>query len=130
MSQFVTPEERSAEVDRIRGGMIGVEFFIMHRRSVAPERKAAVMLEHLQWIVDLEKRGDIVLTGGIFRRDGSQSEGLTIFRAESWEVAERLAESDPFIQSGAASFYIERIRLGGGRLTLTVDFSDSSYRLG
>ncbi len=126
---FATAEERAAEIDRIRGGMIKQEYFIMHRRSVAPERKAAVLLEHFQWVVELEKQGHILLTGGIFLRDGTQTEGLTIFRAESWQAAEALAASDPVVQSGAASFYIERFRLGGGRITISVDLSDQSLRL-
>ncbi len=125
----VSVEQRMAEIDRIRQRMIQLEYFIMHRRPVAPDRKAAVLLEHFQWIVSLEKQGHILLTGGIFHKDGSQSEGLTIFRAPSWEAAEALAASDPVVQSGAASFYIERFRLGGGRFTISVDFSDQTLRL-
>lgn len=124
----MTPEQRAAEVDRIRSGMIKTEFFIMHRRSIAPERKAAVLLEHFQWLVRLEKEGYILMTGGIFLRDGSQSEGLTILRADSWEAAEALAASDPVIVAGADSFYIERFRLGAGRVTFSIDFSDQSMR--
>ena len=129
-TQFSTPEQRATEINRIRDGMIKQEYFIMHRRSVAPELKAAVVLEHFQWIVELEKQGHILMTGGIFHRDGTQSEGLTILRAPSWEAAEELAASDPVIKAGADSFYIERFRLGGGRLTISVDFSDQSVRLG
>jgi len=108
--------------------MIKTEFFIMHRRSIAPERKAAVLLEHFQWLVRLEKEDHILLTGGIFLRDGTQSEGLTILRADNWEAAEALAASDPVIVAGADSFYIERLRLGAGRVTFSIDFSDQSMR--
>jgi uncharacterized protein YciI len=126
---FATAEERSAEIDRIRRGMIKQDYFIMHRRSAAPELKAGVLLEHFQWIVELEKQGHILLTGGIFLRDGTQTEGLTILRAPTWEAAELLAASDPFVKSGAVSFFLERFRLGGGRITISIDLSDQTLRL-
>jgi uncharacterized protein YciI len=128
-SQSMSAEERAAEVGRIRDRMIKTEFFIMHRKSIAPERKAAVLLEHFQWLVRMEKEGHIVMTGGIFQRDGTQTEGMTIFRAAGWEAAERLASSDPVIACGADSFHLERFRLGAGRLRITLDFSDQTYRL-
>ena len=127
--QPLTAEARLAELTRIRDAMMKQEYFIMHRESVAPERKAAVLLEHFQWIVSLEKQGRILLTGGIFLRDGTQLEGLTIFRADSWEMAEELAASDPVVAAGADSYRIERFRLGGGRFTVSVDFSDQSFQL-
>ena len=126
---FTTPEDRMAELARIYAGMVKQEYFIMHRQSVAPERKSTAILEHFQWIVDLEKRGDILLTGGVFQQDGTQTEGLTIFRAESWDAAEALAASDPVVACGADSFRIERFRLGGGRFSVTIDFSDQTYKL-
>ncbi len=101
----------------------------MHRRSVAPERKMAVLLEHFQWIVNLEKAGHILMTGGIFRKDGSQSEGLTILRAPNWEAAEELAASDPVIVAGAVTYYLERFMLGAGRISISIDFSDQSIGL-
>jgi uncharacterized protein len=125
----MTPEERAAEVSRIAAAMIRQEFYIMHRRMLAPERKAAVVLEHFQWLVRMEKDGRLLMSGGIFLKDGTQSEGLSILRADSWDHAESLAASDPFVITGAASFHIERFRLGAGRITLAFDFSDRTYRL-
>lgn len=122
-------EEERAELDRIRAAMVKQEYFIMHRRSVAPQLKESALLAHFRWIVEMEKKGHILLTGGIFHKDGTQSEGLTIFRAPSWEAAEELAASDPVVQVGADSFYLERFRLGGGRFTVSLDFSDQSYRI-
>lgn len=122
-------EEEQAELDCIRAKMVKQEYYIMHRRSVAPHLKQAAVLDHFRWIVAMEKSGHIVMTGGIFNRDGSQGEGLTIFRASSWEAAEELAASDPVIKVGADTFYIERFRLGGGQFTVSINFSDGSYYL-
>jgi uncharacterized protein YciI len=87
----LSPEERTAEILRLRAAMISQDYYLMHRRLIASERKAAAVLEHFQWLVRLEKEGRILMTGAIFLRDGTQSEGLTIFRADSWEAADALA---------------------------------------
>ena len=125
-SRTMTPVERAAEIERIRAGMLKKNYYIMHRRPLAPERKAGAILEHFQWLVRLEKEGHILLTGGIFLRDGTQSEGLTILRAGSWEAAENLAATDPLVAAGAASYYIERFSIGAGRVTVSVDFADQT----
>ena len=127
-NKSMTPEQRAAELERIRKGMIKQDFYVMHRRSVAPERKGAVLLEHFQWLVRLEKEGRVLMTGGTFMRDGTQTEGLTIFRADSWEAAEAMAATDPVIAAGADSYFIERFRLGAGRVNVSIDFSDQSLR--
>jgi len=96
----MTPDERAKELSRIRNGMIRKSYYLMHRRPLEPQRKAEVMLEHFQWIVELEKRGQIVFSGALFDREGVQGEGLTLLRARDWDEAERLAETDPFVMAG------------------------------
>jgi uncharacterized protein len=127
-STTMTAAERAAEIERIRAGMLKKDYYIMHRRPLASERKSGAILEHFQWLVRLEKEGHILLTGGIFKRDGTQSEGLTILRAGSWEAAETLAASDPLVTAGAVTHYLERIRIGAGRVAICVDFTDQTMR--
>jgi uncharacterized protein len=125
---MLTTEERAQELARIRDGMLRQEYFLMHRRPGATEKKAAVLLEHFQWLIAMEKAGRIVFTGARFDRAGVQDEGLTLLRAESWEDAERVAATDPFVTCGAVTFYIERFLLGAGRVTVSIDLSDRSAR--
>lgn len=125
---MLTTEERAMELARIRDGMIRQEYYLMHRRPEASDKKAAVLLEHFQWLVAMEKAGHIVFTGARFDRAGVQDEGLTLLRAQNWEDAERLAATDPFVICGAVTFYLERFLLGAGRVTLSFDFSDRSAR--
>jgi uncharacterized protein YciI len=127
-NKMLTPDERARELARIRDGMIRQDYYLMHRRPLAPEKKAGVLLEHFQWIVAMEKDGHILFTGARFDRAGAQNEGLTVLRAPNWEEAERLSATDPFVTSGAVSFYIERWVLGGGRITMSIEFSDRSMR--
>ena len=125
----MTPDERAKELSRIRNGMIRKSYYLMHRRPLEPQRKAEVMLEHFQWIVELEKRGQIVFSGALFDREGVQGEGLTLLRARDWDEAERLAETDPFVMAGAVSFSIDRWVIGGGSLTVSISLSDQRMQV-
>jgi uncharacterized protein YciI len=125
---MLTTEERARELARIRDAMLRQEYFLMHRRPAASEKKSAVLLEHFQWLVEMEKAGSIVFTGARFNRAGVQDEGLTLLRADNWEDAERMAATDPFVICGAVTFYIERLLLGAGRINVSIDLSDSTVR--
>lgn len=120
---------RSAETARIRDAMLQKDFYLMHRRPLDPAKKGEVVLEHFQWLVDLEKRNIIVLTGALFDRDDQQIDGLTLLRAGSFEEAEAIAATDPFVICGGVSVEIQKWRLGAGRITLTFDLSDRSISL-
>ena len=125
----LTGEARLAEIARFQSGMCGEEFFLMHRDSLDPSRKEEQMLPHYAWLEKAEKAGAMVLSGARFHRDGSKDEGLTIIRAADWDEAEAIAGSDPFVTEGVVTYRLEKWRIGGGRLTLTVDLTDMSCRL-
>ena len=101
----------------------------MFRRIVAPERLQAALLDHYRWIIDLEKQGAVFASGPLFAKDGKQGVGMTVFRAADIEAAEALAAGDPFCRCGAAEFEIERWQINEGRVTVSVDFSDQTYRI-
>lgn len=117
-----------AEVERLKALMIKRSFFAMFRTVVAPERLKPVMLDHYRWIIGLEKQGVVFASGPLFRKDGSQGVGMTVFRAADIGEAEALAVGDPFVTSGAVEFEIQRWQINEGRLTVAIDFSDQSYR--
>lgn len=117
----------AAEVERLKAQMIQRSFFVMFRHIVAPERLKAVMLAHYRWIIDLEKQGRVFASGPVFAADGSPGVGMTVFRVDDFETAQRLAASDPFCTSGAAEFEIKRWQINEGRVTVAIDFSDQSY---
>lgn len=121
--------QRDEEADRHRSRMLMKDYYLMRRIPLAPERKAAVHLDHLRWIVGQEKAGRIFVTGPAWAPDGSPREGMTLFRAANQQEAETLAASDPFVLSGAVSFEVERWALGGGRIAISVDLSDMSVHI-
>lgn len=125
----LTGDARLAEIARFQSGMCGEEFFLMHRDSLDSSRKEELMLPHHAWLENVEKQGQMVLSGARFHRDGSKDEGLTIIRASGWDEAVAIADSDPFVVEGVVTYRLEKWRIGGGRLTVSVDMTDMSCRL-
>lgn len=86
--------------------------------------------EHLEFQIDLERRG-IMLGAGPFWTDDEKTwlgEGMVIIRAESMAAARRIAESDPMHRSGARTFKIRPWLLNEGTFTARFTFSDQKVR--
>jgi len=121
-------DERQIEVELLKSKMLMKSYFVMFRRIVAREKLNAVMLDHYKWVIDLEKRNLILASGPVYQRDGGPGVGMTVFKVADWESAHALAETDPFCLAGAAEFDVCRWQINEGRISLTIDFSDQTYR--
>lgn len=85
-----------------------------------------VLDEHLQFQIDLERRG-IMFGAGPFWTDDEQSwegDGMVIIRAGSLSEARQIAASDPMHKSGARTFTVRPWLLNEGSLTIKVSYSD------
>ena len=122
-------EDATAEVARLKDRMLKRVFYVMRRRIVAPEKLSAAMLDHYRWIIALEKQGMVFASGPVSDSDGKPGVGMTVFRAEGFEEAARLAAGDPFCLCGAAEFDIVSWQVNEGRISLSADFSDQSLTL-
>ena len=120
--------DEMAEIERLKALMLKKVYFVMRRKIVAPEKLGAVMLGHYNWIIGLEKAGQVFASGPVSTRDGKPGVGMTIFRADDWDAAEAMAAGDPFVQCGAADFTIEQWQLNEGRVTMSYDMSDQTTR--
>ena len=116
-----------AEVERLRSLMWNKTFFVMHRKLLDATKIPPNALEHLQWIIGLEKEGRVLASGPAFQKDDAPRAGLTVFRVASWDEAESLARSDPFYRCGAVDFEVVRWQVTGGRMSMTFDFSDQTW---
>lgn len=119
----MTPE---SEVARMKAAMWKQTFYVMTRTIVAPEKLPAIMLDHYNWIIDLEKCGKIFLSGPMFEEGNPRGVGMTILIADSFVEARELGASDPFCSSGAADFEVRGWQINEGRLSVTIDLSDMS----
>lgn len=103
---------------------------IMSRAVAAPDDVAKHRLPHLEHQVRLEKAGILFGAGPLSNPEGERAGiGLIIIRAGSAEEAKRIADSDPMHSSGARTYTLYQWSLNEGRLNISIDFSDQSYRL-
>ncbi|WP_052402841.1 YciI family protein [Muricoccus aerilatus] len=117
------------EIAALKARMAKKRYFMMRRQVRDPSRIGLVLLAHYRWIIEMEKRDSILLSGPLSDRQGGAGVGMTILRTETWEEAERIAASDPFCTSGAMTFEIMAWQVNEGRLKLSVDLSDGTFHL-
>ena len=108
-------------------GMLRKQLYIVITRPAQDlEPIMKVLNEHLQFQMDLERRG-IMFGAGPFWTDDEQSwdgDGMVIIRADSLAEAKQIAASDPMHKSGARTFTVRPWLLNEGTLTIKVSYSD------
>jgi uncharacterized protein YciI len=105
-------------------------YVVLSKPLVAPEQLRPVLAAHLDYMIDLEKRGIIFASGPLGDPDRPpQGEGLTILRAASAAEARAIAESDPFFKNGLRTFVLKEWTVMEGMLGLRVNFSDQTIDL-
>jgi uncharacterized protein len=88
------------------------------------------LAKHLHYMIGLEKRGALFASGPFAPGGGARTgDGLTILRAVSLDEAKVFANSDPFVIAGARTYDIREWTLMEGRVGITLDFSDNTYRV-
>lgn len=123
--------EYSPTAAALRDRMLKKRLWIVITKAVAtPEAMSRLLEAHLQHQIRLEKEGIMFGAGPLSNADGSPTgTGMIIIRADSEAEARRIADQDPFHSSGLRSYSLQQWSLNEGRITLTVDFSDQTYRL-
>jgi uncharacterized protein YciI len=124
-----SPDENLSEIARLEARMLKKVYFVMSRVPVAPEKIDGALLDHLRWIIALEKSGAVLLSGPLSERSGRRGAGMTVFIAKSWDEAEFHAKSDPLYGCGAVDFELSEWTINEGRISLSLDLSDQTYRL-
>ena len=117
-------------VAALRDKMLRKRLWVVITKAVAPPEELSKLLEaHLQHQIRLEKEGIMFGAGPLSNADGSPTgTGMIIIRAETEADARRIADQDPFHSSGLRTYTLQQWSLNEGRINITVDFSDQSYR--
>lgn len=91
----------------------------------------AIMEEHLQFQVSLEKEGILFAAGPMWTDDGEswEGDGLVIVRAETREDAIAIAERDPMHRAGARSFSVRPWLINEGTTTIRLDYSSQTFSI-
>jgi uncharacterized protein YciI len=91
----------------------------------------AVLKEHLDFQIDLEKRGIMFGAGPMWNdaEDAWEGEGMVIVRAASLAEAKALAASDPMHKAGARSYTVRPWLINEGTVTIKLTYSDGKFEI-
>ena len=120
--------EQIAELTR---KMLRLKFFVvLSQPSPTPEKLKALLPAHLEYMIDLEKRGVLFASGPLSDGAGPPSgAGLTVLRVASAREARKIAKADPFVVNGLRSFELKEWTVMEGSLGLRVRLSDQSVEV-
>ena len=105
-------------------------YVVLSKPLVAPEQLRPVLAAHLDYMIDLEKRGVIFASGPLADPERPpQGEGLTIVRAANAADVRAIAEADPFFKNGLRTFELKEWTVMEGMLGLRVNYSDQTIEL-
>jgi uncharacterized protein YciI len=102
-------------------------YVVLSKGGATAEQIGAILPLHLDYMIDLEKRGVLFASGPLTAAAGSPAgDGLTILRAASADAAREIASSDPFVVKGLRTFEVREWTVMEGSLGLKINFSDQS----
>jgi len=112
--------------------LLGRDYWLVHstpHEETTPEQIAAVVDEHIEWLLELESAGVVVLSGPLLDGPGARpGSGMTVLRAADADAARVIAEQDPFVKAGLRTFDLFRWRVNEGSIAVTVELGSGSFR--
>ena len=102
-------------------------YVVLSKGGATPEQISALLPQHLEFMIDLEKKGVLFASGPLSDSEGKmRGDGLTIIRAASAAEAHRIAEQDPFVVNKLRTFEVREWTVMEGSLGITVKLSDQT----
>jgi len=120
-----------ARIAELTQGMLRKKLYVVFSKGAAnPDRIRDVLPQHLEYMIDLERRGLVFASGPLASEEGMRGDGMTVLRTASAEEARRVAAADPFVAQGLRTFEVREWTVMEGSLALKVKFSDQSVEVG
>ena len=82
--------------------------------------------EHIAHQLKLEASGQLFAAGPVFDEAGNRVGGLIILRANSFDEAKQIVDTDPHRKSGLWDHRIQRWRISEGSYTVSVKYSSQT----
>ena len=123
-------QKTDTSIEAMHARMLKKQLWVVITRPVKPPEEVRQHLKaHLEHQIKLEKDG-IMYGAGPATAPGETraSFGLIIIRAKDEAEARRIADSDPMHSSGVRQYELYVWSLNEGRINVTLDFSDQSFR--
>ncbi len=121
-------DARAAE---LIGKMLRKKLYVLISKPlVPPDELRPHLAMHLDYMIELEKRGLLFASGPLNEADAPPSgHGLTILRVKDAAEARRLAEAEPFFARGLRTFELKEWTVMEGTLGVRVNLSDQSVEV-
>jgi uncharacterized protein YciI len=105
-------------------------FVVLSKGSATPDQIGALLPQHLEFMIGLEKSGVLFASGPLADDKGQmRGDGLTIVRAENAADARKIAEQDPFVVNGLRTFELREWTVMEGSIGIKINLSDQSLEL-
>ena len=102
-------------------------FVVLSKGGATAEQIGAILPQHLEYMIGLEKKGVLFASGPLTAAPGAPAgDGLTILRAASTEEARAIASADPFVVNKLRTFEVREWTLMEGSFGVKLNFSDQS----
>lgn len=113
-------------------GALAFEVYVAESMPLkSPGEVKAVLPDHLAYIGNLEKSGQLVMAGPVSDASGEemQGAGMLVLRAASIDEARKLATNDPMHSTGARTFTLKKWLVNEGRVSVSVGLSTGTVEL-
>lgn len=105
-------------------------YVILSKGDATPEQLGAVLPDHLEYMIGLEKQGVLFASGPLASAPGKPAgDGLTVLRAESEDDARRIASADPFVMKKIRTFELREWTVMEGSFGVRLNFSDQTLEI-
>jgi uncharacterized protein len=113
------------QLEQLTSRMLRKKLFLVNLKTkVTFEKLTPHLVEHLEYMTELSRRGVLFASGPIIGANGTPTgDGLSIFNTATADEARRLAERDPFYIHGLRDFEVCEWMLMEGSMTVTLDFA-------
>lgn len=116
----------------IERGSLALELFAVVSTPVkSPEELRVNLPAHLEYQAEQERSGALVMAGPLSDLTGELMEGtgMIIYRANSLEDAQAIADADPMHASGTREYTIRRWLVNEGSFQIDIKLSAQSVHL-
>ncbi|WP_084497484.1 YciI family protein [Nocardia amamiensis] len=111
--------------------LLGRDYWMVTSTPVAgttSEDIAALVPAHIAWLLDLEERHLVFLSGPLVSGPGAgPGSGVTVLRASDETEATAIASADPFVTAGLRIFVVHQWRLNEGSVSMRLSLGRGTY---
>lgn len=105
--------------------------FWINNPNSTREQHLEVLPDHLEFLMDLEKRGILFASGPLSVPDGVKQsfDGITILRADSFYDARGIVDGEPFVTRGLRSYEMHAWDLNEGSFSVRLSFGTGKFEV-